>query len=88
MLRSREFEEKEMEVRAILKHYEEDENEHPWNGDNRHYYLCATAANVCYDYETLTRRGDIYFASLKDAEKAVKEAGAENVLRYYLKIIR
>lgn len=88
MLRNEEFLKGEKIVRSILKKYEEDENKHPWNGDNRHYYLCASSANVCYDYETMVRRGEIYFPSLKEAEKAVEEAGSENVLRYYLKVIR
>ena len=72
---------------SILKSYKEDINTHPWNGSNRHYYIGA-ANGIYYDFETLYMRGEIYFASKEIAEIAVREAGEENVLRYYLHAIR
>ena len=78
---------KEKETIDILKSYAEDINTRPWNGDNRHWYI-GFANGIYYDYETLYKRGEIYFASKTDAERAVEAAGKDNVLKYYLKAIR
>lgn len=82
-------EESDLEKRTIdiLKSYREDINKNPWNGDNRHYFIGADNG-IFYDYETLYMRGEIYFPSKAIAEKAVEEAGEQNVLRYYLHAIR
>ncbi len=73
----------EQEVRDILKQYEENISTHPWNGDNRHWYI-GYCNGIYYDYETLYKRGEIYFASKLDAERAVAAAGKDNVIKHYI----
>ena len=69
----------------ILSQFTEDETKHPWNGDNRHYYLCSSSGSVAIYDETMVRVGGvIYFASYSDAQRAVEAVGDQDILDYYI----
>lgn len=83
-----EFEKNKTEVKAILEKYKEPAD-YEWNQDNSHWYLLYKCA---YDHieimYTLGMKLEsvTYFKTCEDAERAMKEAGKENVKKYLFEI--
>ena len=72
-------------VYDTLAKFAEDESKHPWNGDNRHFYLCSSSGSIAIYDETMVRVGGvIYFASYSDAQRAVEAVGDQDILDYYI----
>lgn len=84
-----EFTIEKLKVIAELKEFAEPKDR-VWNNVLWHYYIdwiYAHDENEIYVGASIAfKRNDIYFASRKDAEKAIAEVGEERVKKYYLQV--
>lgn len=83
-----EFAKKKAEVKAILEKYKEPDD-YEWNQNNAHYSLLYKYAWGNFEimhFKGMKQESVTYFKTYEDAERALKEAGVENVKKYLFEI--
>ena len=71
-----------------LKDYAVPDDEQVWDNKNWYYYIYYDYASSCIEYghTCLYKESTLYFATKKDAKRAVTAVGEKNVKKYYLKV--
>lgn len=82
-----EFELERLKVIHELKQFADDVIE--WDSQNVHYciyYVKEDGGKLDIDYNVLDKHAEIYFATLKDAQKAIDKIGADRIKKFYLRV--